>query len=88
HAEHTQIIIVGAPGASDARALRETVAARYLPFSVTVAVAPGGEQQRLAAFMPFIGPMTMRDGRATAYVCRAFACREPVTDTDALAAQL
>jgi len=38
--------------------------------------------------MPFVAPMRMRDGRATAYVCRAFTCREPVTDAAALAAQL
>ena len=38
--------------------------------------------------MPFVGPMQMRDGRATAYVCRAFTCREPVTDPSALASQL
>jgi uncharacterized protein YyaL (SSP411 family) len=27
-------------------------------------------------------------GRATAYVCRDFACREPVTTSEALRAQL
>jgi uncharacterized protein YyaL (SSP411 family) len=30
----------------------------------------------------------MLDGRATAYVCRNFACRLPVSDADALRAQL
>ena len=29
-----------------------------------------------------------RDGRATAYVCRGFVCRLPVTDPAALAAEL
>jgi len=38
--------------------------------------------------MPFIGPMQQQDNRATAFVCRDFACREPVTTPDALAAQL
>jgi hypothetical protein len=30
----------------------------------------------------------MIDGRPTAYVCRDLACRLPVTDADALRAQL
>ena len=30
----------------------------------------------------------MIDGRPTAYVCRDFACRLPVTDPDALRAEL
>ena len=38
--------------------------------------------------MPFIGAMQQKDGHATAFVCRDFACREPVTTAEALAAQL
>jgi uncharacterized protein YyaL (SSP411 family) len=45
-------------------------------------------QDALASLLPFVGPMRMRESRATAYVCRAFTCREPVTDVEALAAQL
>ena len=32
--------------------------------------------------------MTMRDGRATAYVCRAFACEAPTTSHEELSARL
>ena len=28
---------------------------------------------------PFVEAMAMVDGRATAYVCRDFACRQPAT---------
>ena len=38
--------------------------------------------------MPFIGALHQKEGRATAFVCRDFACREPVTSADALAVQL
>jgi uncharacterized protein YyaL (SSP411 family) len=53
-----------------------------------VPVTPGDPQLALAATMPFIASMRQKDGRATAFVCRDFACREPVTTAEALAAQL
>jgi hypothetical protein len=86
HADHTQIVIVNP--SSDGEALLRTIAERYLPFAVVVAIEPGARQQAMSAILPFVAPMQARDGRATAYVCRAFTCREPVTDPGALAAQL
>jgi uncharacterized protein YyaL (SSP411 family) len=40
----------------------------------------------LAAALPWLAPLSMRDGVATAYVCRHFTCEQPVTTADALAA--
>jgi uncharacterized protein YyaL (SSP411 family) len=88
HAEHTQVVVIGTPSAPDTQALRRTLGRRYLPFSVIVPVAPGAEQQALSKTLPFIEAMIARGDRATAYVCHAFACREPVNDPAALAAQL
>ena len=42
----------------------------------------------LSRVLPWVKGMGMRDGRATAYVCRDFACRAPVHTAEALAAQL
>jgi uncharacterized protein YyaL (SSP411 family) len=86
HAGATQIVVLGAE--EDARPLRSEVARHYLPFAVMVPLVPGDAQTALSGMLPFIGPMAPRDGRATAFVCRDFACREPVTTADALAAQL
>ena len=93
HAEHTQVIIVGSRDAEDTQAMRATVAARYLPFAVVVPIEPtagepGPRQRHLATLMPFVAAMAMREGRATAYVCRDFTCREPAVDPAAVAAQL
>jgi uncharacterized protein YyaL (SSP411 family) len=85
HAGATQIVIVG--DASERRELEAVVARRYLPFASIVPAAPD-RQPALAAMLPFAGAMRRLDGRATAYVCHDFACREPVTSADALAAQL
>jgi hypothetical protein len=75
-----EIAISGAPGSSEARELLAVVRAGYRPLSV-VAVGEAGE-------VPLLSDRPMRDGRATAYVCRNFACRAPVTAPADLAAQL
>ena len=35
--------------------------------------------------LPFVEQLSAREGQATAYVCRDFVCKEPVTSPDALA---
>ena len=88
HAEHAQVVIAGAPAAADTAALRMEAARHYRPFMVTVPLVPGQAQERIARLLPFARAMAQRDGRATAYVCRNFTCREPVVSPDALARQL
>jgi len=41
-----------------------------------------------ASAIPLLAGRTARDGRPTAYVCRGFACRLPVSEPDALRAEL
>jgi uncharacterized protein YyaL (SSP411 family) len=86
HAERTQIVIVGPRDREDTVALHREAVRRYRPFQVDIQVKPGAHQESLSAMMPFVESMGMRDGRATAYFCRGFVCREPVTSVDALAA--
>jgi uncharacterized protein YyaL (SSP411 family) len=86
HAGATQIVVLGS--GADAAALHEAIARHYLPFALVVPVRPGEPQAALAATLPFIGSMRQVGGAATAFVCRDFACREPVSSPDALAAQL
>jgi uncharacterized protein len=88
HADHSEIVVVGSRGQADATALLHEIARHYRPFATTLPVDPEKNGRALATLVPWIGAMQTRDGRATAYVCRAFACREPVTDAAALAAQL
>jgi len=86
HAGATQIVVLGSE--ADSTALRVEAARHYLPFALMVPVAPGDPQRELSAALPFIAAMQQKDGRATAFVCRDFACRAPVTTPDTLAAQL
>ena len=88
HAASSQVVVVGESGRADTVALRRVMARHYLPFAVRLHVEPGASQEKLAELLPFTASMRMRDDRATAYVCADFACRQPVTEPQALAAQL
>jgi len=88
HAGVTQVVIVGPRDREDTVGLREALASQYLPFTLVVPVEPGEAQDALARLMPWIGAMTMVEGRATAYVCRHFACERPVTSAEDMLALL
>ncbi|MDL2334597.1 MAG: thioredoxin domain-containing protein [Chloroflexota bacterium] len=75
-----EIAIAGDPTSVDAQGMLAEVRKGYRPLSV-IAVGTSATVQLLA-------DRPLRDGRATAYVCRNFACRAPVTEPADLAAQL
>jgi uncharacterized protein YyaL (SSP411 family) len=79
-----QIVIV--EGAGD-DSLDRAVAQKYLPFSIQLRVTSAG-QRALAGSLPFLDAMRPVDGVTAAYVCRDFACRQPVTTVDALKEEL
>ena len=87
HAGMPQIVIAGPSERDDTRALADVVRSRYLPTALILRVDPAG-QAALTRVLPWVASMTMRDGRATAYVCRDFSCRAPATEPAALAAEL
>jgi len=83
-----EVVIAGEPGASDTRALIDTVRrCRFL--RPTLMLRPTGEAvPEIVSIAPFTGPLGTVDGRAAAYVCRNFSCQRPVTDPVKLAAIL
>jgi uncharacterized protein YyaL (SSP411 family) len=78
-----EVAIVGEEGPTR-DALVDVLRTRVLPAAVQVAAAPGTG----AELTPLLAERTAVDGRAAAYVCERFACRLPVTDPDALRAEL
>jgi uncharacterized protein YyaL (SSP411 family) len=78
-----EVAIVGEPDTSEAAALLGPLREVYRPHQV-VAIAADPE----ASAIPLLRARERVDGRATAYVCRDFACRLPVTDAAALRDQL
>jgi uncharacterized protein len=74
-----QIVIVGHVNREDTRQMWLAANRAYRPFSLITLVDPL-EQQALAAQMPWVADMKMIEDKATAYVCRNFACDAPSTD--------
>jgi uncharacterized protein YyaL (SSP411 family) len=83
HTGTPQLAIVGDPSARDTRALFDVVRRRYLPTTIVVTVAPA-ERGKIADLLPWTASMKEVGGRASAYLCRNFACESPTTDGDEL----
>ena len=78
-----EVAIAGDPSGADFGALARALAARYVP---SLVMAGGvGEAARGIALME--GREAL-GGRATAYVCRNYACDVPTSDPAVLSAQL
>jgi uncharacterized protein len=79
--EPQEVAIIGDLGLIDTEALIAAVFDRYRP-NLVVAAGDNGKTVPLLAGRQFV------DGKATAYVCQRFVCQQPVTESEALVAQL
>jgi len=83
HAGTPQLVIVGESSSEDTKALREVVMHHYLPTTIIVPLA-SSSRARLSELLPWTASMKEVNGRATAYLCRNFACEAPTTDAGEL----
>jgi uncharacterized protein YyaL (SSP411 family) len=72
-----EIAIVGEPGRGDVNEMLAVVRSAYRPFQVT---AVGGEDSAV----PLLAGRKQLGGKATAYVCENFTCRQPVSEVEKL----
>ena len=82
-----EVAIVGDRGAEDTRAALRAVASSFLPNAV-LALKPESAAGEADAAVPLLRGKSMVGGRAAAYLCENFACKEPLTDMSALAEAL
>jgi uncharacterized protein YyaL (SSP411 family) len=78
-----ELAIVGPPADEASAALIAVATTGFRP-NLVLAVSPDPS----ASAVPLLAGRQLIDGRPTAYVCRDFACRLPVTDPAGLRAQL
>ncbi len=83
-----QIVIAGNRGRADTLAMLTAVNKQYNPAWIVLLADGGANQKFLAEKLPFLETVGMREGRATAYVCKDFTCQLPVTSVEALQEQL
>ena len=84
--EPREVAVVGDPGATDTRALLDTVYSAYLPNKVVAGRDPDDDEA--GGLIPLLAQRTAREGKPTAYVCVQYACQTPTTDPEELARQL
>ena len=83
-----EVVIAGRASAEDTLELIDAVRQSRLPHPVLLIRPEGEAEPAITGIAPFTREMRPIDGRAAAYVCRDFSCRQPVTDPQALAALL
>ncbi len=82
----SEIALVWPPGGDGLEPLLAQVFGRYLPNRVVVG-APDGDAAGRAG-IPLLESRPLAGGKATAYVCRQYACKSPTTAPDELARQI
>ncbi|HJQ26599.1 MAG TPA: thioredoxin domain-containing protein [Blastocatellia bacterium] len=84
--EAKEIAIIGDADSHEVRLFIEEIYSRYLPNKVVAGCQPGDEEA--VAAIKLLADRPMKDGKATAYVCRHFTCLAPATAPLELAERL
>ncbi|HKZ77177.1 MAG TPA: thioredoxin domain-containing protein [Pyrinomonadaceae bacterium] len=81
-----EIAVIGERHGKETDILVGEIWRHYLPNKVVAQASPGDETA--ATTVPLVRGRRQIDGKATAYVCEHYACKEPVTEPSALRKQL
>ncbi len=87
-AQPRQIVIAGDPRSEDTQAMLREVRSRFLPNKILLLADGAAGQQWLAQRLEFLKNLHPLKGKATAYVCRNYACDLPTSEVSVLARQL
>jgi uncharacterized protein YyaL (SSP411 family) len=79
-----QIIIAGTPGALDTQNMVREVNSFFIPNRIILFADGGNDQNTLASNIEFIKSVHVLNSKATAYICRDFACNLPTNSLEEL----
>jgi uncharacterized protein YyaL (SSP411 family) len=77
-----EFAIMGNPTEADTLSLLEVINGRYLPNSVLACADPADDEAIQA--VPLLADRPLKEGKATAYVCKNFACLAPINTAEEL----
>ncbi|MDX8412408.1 MAG: thioredoxin domain-containing protein [Mariprofundaceae bacterium] len=77
-----EVVIAGDPRADDTQAMLAALRQRFLPHAVIVLKPAGEAGKEIARLAPFTKYQQPLEGKAAAYVCRNFTCKQPTTNIE------
>ncbi len=77
-----EVVIVGESGGADTRAMQRALNGVYIPNKVVVLKPSEQQHPEITKIASFTKEHKQINGKATAYVCRNYACDLPTTDID------
>ncbi len=81
-----EVAIMGEPRDAATQRLIDALDTRWLPNVIVAAAHP--DDTAAAELVPLLRERPLRDGKATAYVCRSFVCNLPTTEPDEMLRQI
>jgi uncharacterized protein YyaL (SSP411 family) len=82
-----EVVIAGDPDKTDARQMLAALNLNFAPHKVAL-VKSDQNAERLAQFAGFTDGLQLVKGKATAHVCKGFACKDPTSDVQSLVKHL
>ncbi len=82
-----EVVIAGDPENTEARQMLAALNLNFAPHKVAL-VKSDQNAQRLAKFAGYTDGLQLVEGKATAHVCKGFACKEPTSDIEAMLAHI
>jgi uncharacterized protein YyaL (SSP411 family) len=78
------VVIAGQKNSVDTQALLHEAWSTFNPHRIVLPLGDDSNGERIASHLPFTAGMNPAEGKPAAYVCREYACHQPVTTPDEL----